>query len=172
MKVKPKRILELLEEKNLPVPKKHQLSSYLVSLRVKLYGNSSMSLGELEAWCEQKSVIPDDEDEPWVLRDKIIYGDEINDDVQDGDYENKFRLFVTTKRLLFNATISHVIHANATYKLIWEGFPCLIIGTTDMIKQFHPYGFAVCSNEAEKDFEFIFMSIRDGLQDLNMNMNE
>ncbi|CAF1288171.1 unnamed protein product [Didymodactylos carnosus] len=41
-----------------------------------------------------------------------------------------------------------------------------------MIKQFHPYGFAVCSNEAEKDFEFIFMSIRDGLQDLNMNMNE
>lgn len=40
-----------------------------------------------------------------------------------------------------------------------------------MIKQFHPYRFAVCSNTEEKDFKFIFTSIRDGLQDLNMKMN-
>ncbi len=68
----------------------------------------------------------------------------------DDDGGNKFRFFVTTKRLLFNATISNKSHADATYKLIWQGFPCLIIGTTDMIRQFHPYGFAVCSNEKER----------------------
>jgi len=41
-----------------------------------------------------------------------------------------------------------------------------------MIKQFHPYGFAVCTNEKEKDFKFIFMCIRDGLRDFNLQMNE
>jgi hypothetical protein len=174
MRIKPKRILEMLEEKKLPVPKKRQLSNYLISLRVKLYGNSSISLGELEAWCQQKSVTPDDDDddEPWILNYEIVYADETNDDEDEGDNGNKFRFFAITKKLLFNATISNVIHADATYKLVLEGFPCLIIGTTDMSKQFHPYGFAVCSNEDEKDFKFIFMSIRDGLQNLNMKMNE
>jgi len=31
---------------------------------------------------------------------------------------------------------------------------------------------AMCSDEKEKDFKFIFMSIRDGLRDLNVPMNE
>ncbi|CAF2523943.1 unnamed protein product [Rotaria sp. Silwood2] len=164
MKVKPKRLLEILEEKGLPVSKKQQLSNYL-TLREKLYGTSTISLGELEAWCQQNSGILDDDDKPWVLRYQIEYEDEIDDD-------NKFRFFVTTKRLLFNATISNKIPPDATYKLIWQGFSCLIIATTDMIKQFHPYGFAVCSNEKEKDFECIFNCIRDSLHDLNLQMNE
>ncbi|CAF2907650.1 unnamed protein product [Rotaria sp. Silwood2] len=154
MKIKPKRMLELLEEKGLPVPKKQQLSNYLTSLREKCYGTSTISLGELEAWYE----INNDDDDDNVS----------NDD----DDKNKFRFFVTTKRLLFNASISNKIHVDATYKLIWQGFPCFIIGTTDMIKQFHPYGFAVCSNEKEKDFEFIFSCICDGLRNLNLQMNE
>jgi hypothetical protein len=173
MKIKPKRILEILEEKGLPVPKKQQLSNYLTSLREKCYGTSTISLGELEAWCQQNSCIPDDDDKPWVLKYQIEYEDEINnDDDDDDDDKNKFRFFVTTKRLLFNSSISNKMHIDATYKLIWQGFPCFIIGTTDMIKQFHPYGFAVCSNEKEKDFAFIFNCIRDGLCNLNLQMNE
>ncbi|CAF0857349.1 unnamed protein product [Rotaria sordida] len=178
MKIKPKHMLELLEEKGLPVPKKQQLSNYLTSLREKCYGTSTISLGELEAWCQQNSFIPDDDDKPWVLKYQIEYEDEINNDndddnvSNDDDDKNKFRFFVTTKRLLFNASISNKIHVDAIYKLIWQEFPCFIIGTTDMIKQFHPYGFAVCSNEKEKDFEFIFSCICDGLRNLNLQMNE
>ncbi|CAF0962497.1 unnamed protein product [Rotaria sordida] len=142
MKIKPKRMLELLEEKGLPVPKKQQLSNYLTSLREKCYDG----------------INNDDDDDDNVS----------NDD----DDKNNFRFFVTTKRLLFNASISNKIHVDATYKLIWQGFPCFIIGTTDIIKQFHPYGFAVCSNEKEKDFEFIFSYICDGLRNLNLQMNE
>ena len=55
LEVKPKRILEKLEEKGLPVPLRKQLSNYLVLLREKLYDTSSTSLGELEAWCQQNS---------------------------------------------------------------------------------------------------------------------
>ncbi|CAF4575171.1 unnamed protein product [Rotaria sp. Silwood2] len=180
MKIKPKRILEILEEKALPVPKKRQLSSYLISLRKKYYGAPTISLGELEAWCQQNSLIPDDNDKPWVLKYQIEYEDEIDndDDNDNGDHnddddnKNKFRFFVTTKRLLFNASISNKIHVDTTYKLIWQGFPCFIIGTTDMIRQFHPFGFAVCSNENQNDFEFIFNCLRGGLLNLNLQMNE
>ena len=40
LKVKPKRMLETLEEKGLPVPLRKQLSNYLVSMRK----NSNMKL--------------------------------------------------------------------------------------------------------------------------------
>ena len=114
----------------------------------------------MEAWCQQNSVIPDDNDQHWVIKYEIKYENDFCDDNYCSDDGNKIRFFVTTKRLLFNATMSNKIHADATFKFIWQGFPCLIIGTTDMIKQFHPYGIGVCSNEKENNFELIFMSIR------------
>ncbi|CAM2728340.1 unnamed protein product [Rotaria socialis] len=152
MKIKPKRILEILEKKSLHVPKKQQLSSYLISLRKKYYGASTISLDELDAWCQRNSLIPDDDDKSWVLKYQIEYEDEIN---KDDDNKNKFRFFVTTRRLLFNARS-----------------PCFIIGTTDMITQFHPFGFTVCSNEKQNEFEFIFSCLRDDLLNLNLQMNE
>jgi hypothetical protein len=91
LKVKPKRILETLEEKGLPVPLKKQLSNYLVSLRKKLYGSSSISLGELEAWCQRNAILPDDDDQPWVLRYQIEYENEIDEDNEESEDDgNKF----------------------------------------------------------------------------------
>ena len=81
-----------------------------------MYGTTSISLGELEAWCQQNSVIPDDDDQPWVMKYEIKY----EDDNYCSDDGNKFRFFVTTKRLLFNATMSNKIYADATCKFIWQ----------------------------------------------------
>ena len=179
MKIKPKRILEILEEKGRPVPKKQQLSSYLISLRKKYYAASTISLGELEGWCKRNSLMPDDNDKPCGLKYQIGYEDEINNHGNNGsgdhnadDDKNKFLFFVTTKRLLFDASVSNKTHIDATHKLIWQGFPCFIIRTTDMIKQFHRFVFAVCSNEKENDFEFLFSCLRDGLLNLNLQINE
>jgi len=129
-------------------------------------------LGELEAWCKDNNSIPEDNDPPWVSSYEIKYEDETDDeDSEDADGEgSQFRFFVTTKRLLSNTVLSNRIHADATYKLIWQGFPCLIVGTTDMDKQFHPYGFAVCSNEKQKDFEFVFNSLQNGARDIGCRM--
>ncbi|CAF3947109.1 unnamed protein product, partial [Rotaria sp. Silwood1] len=52
----------------------------------------------------------------------------------------------------------------------WQGFPVLIIGTTDLNKAFHPFGLAICSNEKTKDFEFIFNCIQIGLQRINKDL--
>jgi hypothetical protein len=63
--------------------------------------------------------------------------------------------------------MSQHIHADATYKLIWQGFPVLVIGTTDLNKAFHPFGLAICSNEKTKDFQFIFNSLQTAMQKIN-----
>ncbi|CAF2750581.1 unnamed protein product [Rotaria sp. Silwood2] len=134
MKIKPKRMLELLEEKGLPVPKKQQLSNYLTSLREKCYGTSTISLGELEAWYE----INNDDDDDNVS----------NDD----DDKNKFRFFVTTKRLLFNASISNKIHVDATYNCICDGLRNLNLQMNEQELVLIADGAEAISNAFSKDF--------------------
>lgn len=59
------------------------------------------------------------------------------------------------------------VHIDATYKLVWQGFPIFIVGTTDIAKHFHPFGIAVCTNEQTNDFKFIFNGISKGLELVN-----
>lgn len=59
------------------------------------------------------------------------------------------------------AGLTDKLHADATYKLIWQGFPVLVCGTTDMGRHFHPFGVGVCVNERQEDFKFIFQTIKD-----------
>ncbi|CAF1507876.1 unnamed protein product [Adineta ricciae] len=55
---------------------------------------------------------------------------------------------------------------HATYKLVWQGFPVLIVGTSDLDQQFHSFGIAVCSDEKTKDFTFVFRAVQDGVKKL------
>lgn len=64
------------------------------------------------------------------------------------------------------------IHCDATYKCIWQGFPVLVVGTTDMFRKFHAFGVAVCTHETTIDFEFLFDAVKSGLlQIFNENFN-
>ncbi|CAF5175734.1 unnamed protein product, partial [Rotaria magnacalcarata] len=119
--------------------------------------------GEIEQWCLKSSQsIPESDDAPFFASYQIIYDD-------DGDInENKFRFFITIKRLLQTASISKKIHADATYKLVWQGFPVLIIGATDLDRHFHLFGMAICSNETTQDFRFIFRALQKGMKKLNL----
>ena len=69
------------------------------------------------------------------------------DFVDDEDVENYSMIFLTTKRLISIATKTKIIHSDATYKLIWQGFPLLIVWTTDKARKFHPFGLGICTNE-------------------------
>ena len=53
------------------------------------------------------------------------------------------------------------ITIDATNKLIFQGFPVLLFGTTDRRKHFHPFGIAITSNEAKADFQFVFESLKN-----------
>ncbi|CAF1223319.1 unnamed protein product [Rotaria sordida] len=129
------------------------------------------NLGELEQWCEGNVEVPIDENKAFVVAYKILYDNEEYEDDEDIEEDgNKFRTFISSVRLLNIASMSSHLHADATYKLVWQGFPVLIVGTTDFNKAFHPFGLAVCSNEKTKDFEFIFNTIQVGMQKINKDL--
>ena len=61
--------------------------------------------------------------------------------------------------------------ADATYKIIIEGFPLLTVGTTDECRVFHPFGFAIVLRERASDFEFLFNSVKKGASILGIEYN-
>lgn len=61
---------------------------------------------------------------------------------------------------------SHHISIDATYKLIYQNYPLIVVGSTDKNKHFHFFGVAVTSSEETEDFKFVFESVRDGVEKL------
>ncbi|CAF2936935.1 unnamed protein product, partial [Rotaria sp. Silwood2] len=163
---KPKQIIRALQTRNFELPSYVQIKNFFVQYKKKKFGSYIVSLGELEQWCEQNVNILTDENKYFVVSYKIMYSDEEDENEEDEEDVdgNKFRVFLSSVRLLNIASISSHIHADAAYKLIWQVFPVLITGTTDLKKVFHPFGLAICSNEKTEDFEFIFNSIQIGLE--------
>lgn len=66
LKQKPKRIFELLHDKGFK-PTMNQVSNYAAQWRKLRFGPSSISLGELEQWCEEKESVPDNDDQAFVV---------------------------------------------------------------------------------------------------------
>ncbi|CAF1299447.1 unnamed protein product [Rotaria sordida] len=169
--MKSKQIIRALQTRKMKMPTLIQIKNYLVQYKKKKYGLHKISLGELEQWCEGNVEVPIDENKAFVASYKILYDNEEYEDDEDIEEDgNKLRIFISSVRLLNIASMSSHFHADATYKLVWQGFPVLIVGTTDFNKAFHPFGLAVCSNEKTKDFEFIFNSIQVGMQKINKDL--
>jgi hypothetical protein len=78
------------------------------------------------------------------------------------DEPSYFCFFVSSKTLLKLALNVNHIHADATYKLIWQGYPVLVVGTIDKIRQFHPFELCICSHEQTADFVFLFEALKLG----------
>ena len=58
------------------------------------------------------------------------------------------KIAMSTSRLLRHTTVSEMLQADATYKLCWQGYPILIVGTSDIRDHtFHPIALAVCARE-------------------------
>jgi hypothetical protein len=70
---------------------------------------------------------------------------------------------MSTKALLKQAMLAHHLCADATYKLVLQGFPVLIVGTTDFKRKFHPFSVSVCSGETGDDYPFIFSALKSSL---------
>lgn len=52
-----------------------------------------------------------------------------------------------------------LVQTDATYKLVWQGYPFLLLGTSDANHVFHPFAVAVTKGETGRDFEFIFSAV-------------
>jgi hypothetical protein len=56
-----------------------------------------------------------------------------------------------------------IIHADATYKLVWQGFPVFVIGSTDKDKKFHPFCLGVATSEEKDDFKMLFDALKTNI---------
>lgn len=84
----------------------------------------------------------------------VVVAESINTDEQD------LKIVVSSKRLLRNLDNSLLVQADASYKVIWQGYPILLVGTTDRRQKFHPFALAVCKGESTEDFTFIFRALQ------------
>ena len=153
LKQKPKAIMEKLSKLNLPMPSLNQVKNHLATLKKQKFGSSTISLGELEKWLQDHSTVPEDENKAFVVEHEVTFGK-----------NGSFRYFVSSKTLLKMAKDVKKIHADATYKLVWQGFPVLVVGTTDESRQFHCFGMGVCTDEKTDDFKFLFNSLKSGAE--------
>jgi hypothetical protein len=126
--LKPKSILECLKKNSqLKIPTKRQLYNYLADRRRIKYGLSSISLGQLEKWITSHTDVPDNENEVFVIAYYNLESD-----------PPSFRIVLSTKNLMKQCIDAEILHADATNKLVRQGFPVLIVGTTDKNRNFHP----------------------------------
>jgi hypothetical protein len=134
------------------LPTDQQLKNYLAYKRTKKGYKAKLNFSELEQWCLANDKIPESMDEMFVKRSFRL---------DKKTHKVIFFVFFTTKRLLSLAIKTKHICADTTFKLIQHGYPLLIVGTTDKAKVFHPFGIAMCANEKEEAYTFIFKPLYD-----------
>lgn len=164
IRMKPKAILYNLALNGFVVPAKSKLITLLSKLRKEKYGSEKLNFGSLEKWLSECSEVPTSENEPYIVNFEIV--------IDEKDETNSvFRFFVSTKLLLRTALLTNKLHTDATYKLVWQGFPVLLVGTTDSNKKFHPIAVCVTTNEKTIDFEFLFRTLKEAVQkEFNMEL--
>ena len=134
-------------------PLKKKVESYLQHLRYKKYGRPTISATEINQWCEARNKLPANIDEPFVLN-YYVHAESVDPDEQD------IKVVMSTLRLLGNLQKSMMVQCDGTFKVVWQGYPLVLVGTSDQDRKFHPYAVAVCKGEGTDDFSFIFESLR------------
>lgn len=124
---------------------------YIVRKHKKTKTPKMLFLGQLIEWCEKNTEVPADVDTPFVIG--FDHSDEFD--------ALNFKVVVSTKRMIQHCVGIEKLCVDATYKLNWNGFPFMAVGTVDHAKKFHLLCFAICVNESTEDFRFIFDTLAD-----------
>jgi hypothetical protein len=146
-----------------PVNLRERVANFIANWKRSKFGDSNPTIADLSTFAQNNAQIPlGNECEAYVI------GFDAPDEFGD-DGVPKFRLVFSSQRLLNHVSADNFrqIAADATYKLLWHGYPVFVIGTSDANRTFHPVCIAVCSHETEEDFEFVFRTLKTRLPSLN-----
>lgn len=150
---KPNAIIAAMRMKKMAEPSKAKLRSYLQQVRTEKLGQATVSANEIRKLCEANKEVPaDDEDAAFVV-DYFLQAE------SPAPEEQCLRIVISTRRLLRNLRLSDMVQIDATYKVNWQGYPVMVVGTTDRNKTFHPFALAICNGETAEDFAFIFCTL-------------
>lgn len=149
-------MFKLREKPGIVVPTMTQLTHIISYYKEKL-PKSNVSITEMNEFYTSHSALPDDEDDPFIVDFSCSPPRTPNE-------QKFFRIFFSTKRLLKYALETDIIHADGTYKILVQGFPILVVGISDKAKRFHLSGIAITSSESSDDYQFLFDSVKRGVE--------
>lgn len=152
--MKPRKIREHLQKhrSNEPTPNVRQVR-YAITKGEKANIKPTFSFGELAEWIKSEMTVPKDIDSAFIL------------DYMYDRTDSSFAFVVSTPRLLCNLTNQTNICADGTYKITWQGYPLIVVGTIDRQKHFHVVAICLTSNERQSEYSFVFETIRKGFKE-------
>lgn len=172
----PMRVLRVLKEDYERNDIEYQTEPTLLQIKYQIqkyrdeeFGGGEISLGNLKTFLKNNSTVPLGFDDPFVLDFKVKLGkkntlktsDDESDDEEEEEENSSFWFLMTTRRLLNIMNATELLAADSTFKLVWQGYPGIQIGTVDMQKQYHKICFGITSSEKTTDwiemFEVIYL---------------
>lgn len=153
---KPKQVHINLLKKGFEAQNENHLNRFLTQLRTAKYGESNIDMNTLKNWLVEHSTVPSCNTQPFIIDYKLSKRGETA----------YFRFFVSSLQLLQLAINVNHMCSDGTYKLIWQNFPILQCGTTDMQRHFHPFGLAVCTSETGNDYSFVFNAVKEAVKSI------
>lgn len=151
-RMKPKQIRKYLQTepvfKDEPTPKIRSIR-YALEIATQTEIHPTFTFGQLIEWCVQLTDDPPTQDDAFVIAH------------QSDEENNSFTFVMSTLRCLEHASNCSNIVADGTYKLNWEDYPIVVVGTLDRMQHFHILAMCVTTNERESDYNFVFNSIQN-----------
>jgi hypothetical protein len=107
----------------------------------------------LKKWCQDKSIVQlESSIDSFFIAELII------------NIKTKtFRILIIIRRLLQLESEARMIYTDATYKVLWHGFPAFIIEFADAAYTFYSCELALCSSETANDYEFILSTFQHNI---------
>lgn len=156
-------------------PKIGQIKYQIQKYKKQVLGDGEISLGELKQFLLANSKISTEFDEPFVLTFDVKMPkkktldisenedtnyeddeDEVENDDDEGYEISSFWFLFTTLRLLKLLLLTEILAADSTFKLVWQGFSGILIGTVDKRKQYHKICFGMSTSEKTSDWAEMF----------------
>lgn len=152
----PKGILAVLRRDNLtPLPTATQIRNFVANQKKGNNQNTALTLSRLISLCQRYNQTPTLDDEVFILD----YSYEIEEDMVNG-----FQVIFSTRRLLLLSQHAKNIHVDGTYKLVFQGYPVLIIGYSDANRRFHPIALSLSMRERLCDYQKLFVVVSESIR--------
>ena len=106
-----------------------------------------VNYNELEKYCESKSIVPEDQEESYVVFYTI------------NEYSERFTVIWSSQKLL-NRINKRLTQDDATYKLNWNDFPVFVSGVSSPGGVFHQTHMALSSHEDTEAWSVMFNFVK------------
>ena len=84
--------------------------------------------------------------------------------------DQDLKILISTPQLLSYTLKSSMVQTDGTFKMNWQGYPVILIGTSDKNNKFHPFALAVLKGETTDDYAFVFRSMKLHVSDWSPKM--